>query len=179
MIPQLNRLLRIDRTRVAALVVLALCVVGFHLCAVAVGGPRGWFVWLELLATALVIMRPTGATEIVLLAVLVLDWWGAGQDLTWWALPAAVLLLLVHSAVTLVVSGPETAPVPGPVLRRWVVRTLLVAVGCTAVGAVLLAAGHAAPTTSWILVPVALTALAGVTVALVESARRHRHSTQP
>lgn len=172
MIPRLERLVRIDPTRLRALIVVLVAVLTFHGCAAAAGRS----VWLVLvfavLATLAVAIRTDGATESVLFVALGLDWWGASDGLSWWCLPAAVCLLVVHSAVTLVASGPDTAPVPRELVLRWVRRTALVAAGCTALGALLLGVRHAGLVTTWWVLPAALVVLAAVTVAFAESVRR-------
>ena len=172
LLPRLDRLVRIDPTRLRVLLVAAAAVVGFHVCAVAAGDPS-WFVFaLVLVATVGLAARTDGATEVVLLALLALEWWGATDRASWWSVPAATCLLALHSAVTLVASGPDSAPVPRALAVRWLRRTALVAGGCAVAGSLVLAVRSVALDGPCWPVPVVLVVLAAVTVVFSESVRR-------
>ncbi|GAB3585579.1 hypothetical protein [Calidifontibacter terrae] len=171
MIPRLDRLVRMDPARVRALAAMLVAAVAFHLCAMAAGHPSTFLLILLLLCALAVGIRTDGATESLLFTVLGVDWWLSTDGLSWWSLPAATCLLVVHSAVTLVASGPDTAPVARELVLRWVRRTATVAVGCAVGGAMLLAARSVGVIGSWWIVPLALGVLAVVTVAFAESVR--------
>lgn len=96
------------------------------------GGPVSW-TGLCLLGL-LVVVQPHTVAPALFLVFAVASWW-VGVDGRWhWALlPAALGLLLVHVATALAASVPAQAPLPASVLRRWSLRTGLVAAVTTGV----------------------------------------------
>ncbi len=173
MITHFERLVRIDPGRLRALLLMCVAAFGIHLCATAAAGSWSWFAFvLVLLGVLALLVRTDGSTEMLLFIAFGLDWWATGDEPSWWCLPAALCLLVAHSCVTLVASGPDAAPLPRDLVRRWVRNTMLVGAGCTAVGALLLAVRQTGVVATWWSVPVALAALAVVAVALSETVRR-------
>lgn len=66
---------------------------------------------------------------------MVVQWLTSGMGAgSWWALPAAWLLLIAHVGVAVTASGPDQAPIPRSVLALWVPRTVLVGLATTMVG---------------------------------------------
>ncbi|NHN55889.1 hypothetical protein G9U51_08895 [Calidifontibacter sp. DB0510] len=174
LVPRLDRLIRIDRGRVVALAMAVVAALAFHLCAVAAGSTQWFELVLVVLACLFVLIRTDGTTELLLLAALVLDWWVADPPSTsWWALPAAVCLLAVHSATALGASGPDAAPLPRPLVLRWVLRTAVVAAGGVAVGALVIALRRSDVSGPWYAVPAALVTLALAVVAVGAWLTRH------
>lgn len=174
MIPRFDRLVRLDPLRLRLLVVVLVAAAGFHTFAVIAGRSSMFLLILVLLATLAVAIRTDGATESLLFTALALDWWAATDGLSWWSLPAGTCLLVVHSAITLIASGPDNAPVARAILRRWVRRTALVALCCAVGGALLLAARSGGLVGTWWIVPIALVALSVVTVAFASAVSQER-----
>lgn len=171
MLPRLDRLVRIDPTRLRALAAVVAASLAFHLCAAAAGS-TSWFTLVLVIASAgVVAVRTDGATELLLFVVLGFDWWGATTAPSWWCLPAALCLLVVHSAVLLMASGPDNASVPRTLLRLWVVRTAIVGAAGVVLGALLLAVRAAGASGPWWPAPLALVVLGAVAVALAEAQR--------
>lgn len=80
----------------------------------------------------------------------VLTWLMSGASATsWWCIPIAVELLIIHVARTLALIGPDDAPLPRPLTAAWARRTAWVAAATVAVGAagVSLAGGAVGGTT--------------------------------
>lgn len=95
--------------------------VGLYLAALsqAAGGFSGLY-WLILLVPATTMSFAGSGLSLGLLAVLLYSWFillPAGS-FTWWSLPAAVGLLLSHSAVSLSATAPPTARFSREHLRR-------------------------------------------------------------
>lgn len=90
------------------------------------GGPVSW-VGLVLLSL-LVVVQPHTIAPALFVVFAAASWW-VGVDGRWhWALlPAALGLLLVHVGTALAASVPAQAPLPATVLRRWALRTGVVA----------------------------------------------------
>ncbi|AXH95903.1 hypothetical protein [Ornithinimicrobium avium] len=96
------------------------------------GGPVSW-AGLVLLSL-LVVVQPHTIAPALFVVFAAASWW-VGVDGPWhWALlPAALGLLLVHVGTALAASVPAQAPLPASVLRRWSLRTGLVAAVTTGV----------------------------------------------
>lgn len=113
-----------QRVRMVALLGALVCAAA--LATAGAGGPVTWIGTLVL--GALVVYQPNGAMPAVFVLWTVAAWW-AGVDSTWHPalLPAAWGLLLVHASAALAASVPPQASVPASVIRRYAVRTGLVA----------------------------------------------------
>lgn len=150
------------RSRLLAFGAMVLGALVVHGCAVVAGRPAV-LPTLLLLVTLLASARSLGGpVEAVLLAVLVLDWAAARPDpLTWWSLPAAAGLLVVHASAAVVNSGPPGTPTAPGLAAVTARRSALVVLGCAPVAAAtLLLRGADADHGSWLLVLPALLALA-------------------
>lgn len=90
------------------------------------GGPVSWAGLVVL--CLLVVVQPHTIAPALFVVFAVASWW-VGVDGRWhWALlPGALGLLLVHVGTALAASVPAQAPVPPAVLRRWTLRTGVVA----------------------------------------------------
>ena len=99
--------------------------------AYALAGGGNLIAWLGLVVLGLlVVVQPHTLAPGLFLGYAVASWW-ATVETTWhWALlPAALGLLVLHTAAALCASVPAQAPIPESVLRRWTARTGLVASG--------------------------------------------------
>lgn len=110
---------------------------GALLFAVAYGlaGGGNPVAWLGLLALGLAVaVQPHTLAPGLFLGFAVASWWATVQTAWHWALlPAALGLLVLHTAAALCASVPAQAPIPPSVLRRWASRVGLVAAMTVAV----------------------------------------------
>lgn len=100
----------------------------FTLSFVAAGG-GGALSWTGLVVLSLlVVVQPHTIAPALFVVFAAASWW-VGVDGPWhWALlPAALGLMLVHVGTALAASVPAQAPLPASVLRRWALRTGVVA----------------------------------------------------
>jgi hypothetical protein len=99
--------------------------------AYALAGGGNPLAWVGLLVLGLmVVVQPHTLAPGLFLAYAVASWWATVQTTWHWALlPAALGLLVLHTAAALCASVPAQASVPDGVLRRWTARTGLVAAG--------------------------------------------------
>lgn len=137
--PRVERIIALHRDRAIAVGVA----LGAALLLLVLTDAAGSFSWLGLIATivagSIVLGNSDNLAGLILLGAMVLQWLVSGVDAgSWWALPAAWLLLLAHVAVALAASGPDQAPIPRSVLAVWLPRTVLVGVATTVVGALAL-----------------------------------------
>lgn len=166
-VPRLRRLVLIDRSRALALGVVVAAVLAFHGCAAAAGSPSMMVFGFVVVALVLVCSLTDGISQTLLLGTLVWDWLVAADSAaSWWSLPAAACLLIVHSASSLVAGGPDMAVLPRRLVVVWCRRTAVVAMVSSAFGAVILAVRGTATMNTWLTVPVAIAAIAAVTVTV-------------
>ncbi|KNX36732.1 hypothetical protein VV01_05565 [Luteipulveratus halotolerans] len=158
-----------DRLLLGAVIVGAALL--FWCAAQAAGDPPAFLVGLFVLALAAVTVNPHTATGAGLLLVSVWLWYVAVDDsTTWWSLVAGCALLTVHSAQSLLASGPDPAPVPTTIARTWLRRTLAVAGVTLATGALTLTL-HGRSSTSTTATIIGLAVVAAAVVAVLIAAR--------
>ncbi len=89
--------------------------------------PAPWLVVVVALLAAYFASSPESSVGTGVLC-LVVAWWGVGlrDGLSVWALPAAAALLVAHLAALVASYGPDAAPIPGVLARRWAWRGLCV-----------------------------------------------------
>ena len=148
--------------------VIAAAAVAFWCAAQAAGDPPAFLTALFVLAVAAVTVNPHLATGTALLLVSLWLWYVAVDDAaTWWSLVGGCCLLVVHSAQSLLASGPDPTPVPRATARTWLRRTLVVAAITLAVGGLTLTLhGRSSPSTAATVVGLALVASALLAVLL-------------
>lgn len=135
LLPRMERIVELHRHRAAALAVA----LGAALLWLVGSDLIGRFSWLGLLATlvggSILLSNSDSLAGLILLAAMLVQWLtsGMGAD-TWWSLPAALLLLIAHSAAALVAGGPDQAPIPRSVLALWLPRMVLVGLATLLVG---------------------------------------------
>lgn len=85
--------------------------------------------WAGLLVLGLMVaVQPHTLAPGLFLAFAVASWWATVEAAWHWALlPAALSLLVLHTAAALCAAVPAQAPIPASVLRRWGARVGLVA----------------------------------------------------
>lgn len=97
--------------------------------AYALAGGGNVIAWLGLVALGLaVVLQPHTLAPGLFLGYAVASWWATVEAIWHWALlPAALGLLVLHTAAALCAAVPAQAPVPTTVVQRWAGRTGLVA----------------------------------------------------
>lgn len=99
----------------------------FLLCLEAAGDPVELVVLAVAVPGALAALVPDSGLSMVSVVIGLWAWWGTVDPGTWWTLPAALALLLVHVTAALAGGYPLTARLPGAIVRRWARRTAVVA----------------------------------------------------
>lgn len=107
----------------------------FLVCTLAAGNPAWLFIVLWAGLLALLVLEPEGPTAALFLFGCLCLWFLAlPSPTTWWSIPAACCLLLVHTGIALSTSGPASTPVPAPIRTVWRRRTLLAAAATVLAG---------------------------------------------
>ncbi|WP_122260865.1 hypothetical protein [Ornithinimicrobium cerasi] len=101
----------------------------------ALAGGGNLIAWLGLVVLGLlVVVQPHTLAPGLFLGYAVASWWATVPSTWHWALlPAALGLLVLHTAAALCASVPAQAPIPRTVLRRWLDRVAVVAAGTVVV----------------------------------------------
>ncbi len=111
-------------------VLILLGTLGFTASLLAAGEVQTWGLYVLAVMTALTMAAPHTDTGFIVILYLMAVWFSGVDDVTTaWTVPAALSLLLIHVACALAATAPFGARVPGRTLRRWGVRTTLVAGG--------------------------------------------------
>ncbi|HET7303608.1 MAG TPA: hypothetical protein VFJ12_03530 [Segeticoccus sp.] len=141
----------------------------FLLCLDVAGAPVDLVLWAVAVLGVLGALAPDSGVPMVSVVVGGWAWWGTADPGTWWTLPAALALLLVHVTAALAGSYPSTSRLPRPVVARWGRRTT--AVAAVTVVAALVAQGllrAGAPGDAWLTAAVLVLLAVGILLA------RHR-----
>jgi hypothetical protein len=108
---------------------------------------------------------PDSHTALVVLAVLVLQWWVMTDDPTSaWAIPTALCLVGFHELVALLATTPPSAVLAGAVLRRWAGRALVPVAATVAVWGLAVALDGRGAGVAVVLVGLAALAAAGLLI---------------
>lgn len=99
----------------------------------------GWFAGLTVALAATAAIQAGSHTAVVVVALVVVQWMSATDDVTTpRSLVAAVCLLVFHSLLALMAVTPHSATVDAAVVRRWAQRAGAVALATAAVWALAL-----------------------------------------
>lgn len=129
------RLVRLGRSAeygphgAALVAVLVLAPAVVLLCGLAAGGSLPW--WTVLATPLVLLVAPRAGTVLPgLLTLLLVAVWllTVPGPFSWWALPAAAALLLLHLSAAVLASTPTTVRWPAASVRRWGRRTGVVLV---------------------------------------------------
>lgn len=115
---------------------------------VALAGSLNTILLIAVIVTALAVLTAVNDLFATLAFVVccVLLWAVSGVSATsWWCLPIAVELLIVHAAQTLAALGPAEAPIPRAVGVAWARRTVWVAAATSLVAAAGITVSTGAP----------------------------------
>jgi hypothetical protein len=135
LLPRMSRIAELHRDRAAATGIALLAAWVFVILADVVGRMSLLGLLAIILASLAVFASSDSYAGLLLLGAMVLQWVTSGLNATtWWAIPAAWLLLIAHVAVTLAASGPDQAPIPPPVRALWCARSAVVGAVTTLVG---------------------------------------------
>lgn len=128
---------------VVARLLVALSPVLFAGCLAAAGDAPGWTrVALVLLGLGSAVGPRAELPAVTTLFALWAWWAGVDDTRTWWVVPAALCLLLLHTGAALCASYPNAARLPRATTVRWARRALVV--GGATVTAWLVGRGFAA-----------------------------------
>jgi len=138
-LPRMDRLAQLHRDRAAATGIALAAAWLFVILANSVGHLSLLGVFAVIVGSVVVFGSSDSFAGLILLGAMVVQWLSTGlSTTTWWAIPAAWLLLTAHVAVTLAASGPDQAPIPRQVRAAWCARSAVVGAVTTVVGALAL-----------------------------------------
>ncbi len=119
-------------------------------CSLLAGAPFAWWVLVVVVALGLLCLAVPDSHS-VLMTVAFLAWrWLADVDdpRTPWVVPAALAVLVLHTAAAAAASTPGPAVLDPLTRRRWLRRTAVVALATVGVGGLTAAAGALRPAPS-------------------------------